>query len=170
MAALSEFLSRLYTITIVFFCLLLLEALILFRSVTGTISNYNPTKRVISTTKYLQLIEEKNPTILYTDKLRQQSATECAVCLSEFSEGEYVRRLMKCKHTFHRDCLDKWLQQYLATCPLCRTKVLPDQIVADFHRLQDNQSINQYYYYDGSDEEMIFLLSALHGNGLHRIF
>ncbi|EEF33777.1 conserved hypothetical protein [Ricinus communis] len=142
MAALSEFLSRLYTITIVFFCLLLLEALILFRSVTGTISNYNPTKRVISTTKYLQLIEEKNPTILYTDKLRQQSATECAVCLSEFSEGEYVRR----------------------------TKVLPDQIVADFHRLQDNQSINQYYYYDGSDEEMIFLLSALHGNGLHRIF
>ncbi|KDP35198.1 hypothetical protein JCGZ_09357 [Jatropha curcas] len=162
MGAVSEFLCRLYTVAIVFLSLLVLEAVILFRSVTGTVANSD--KRVISTTEYLKLIEEKNPAILYTEKLRQQSEVECAVCLSEFLVGESVRKL-KCKHTFHRDCLDKWLQQYLATCPLCRTKVLPDEIVADYHRLQD-----QVDQYDGSDEEMIFLLSGIHGNGLHRIF
>ncbi|KAG8640936.1 E3 ubiquitin-protein ligase RHA2B [Manihot esculenta] len=163
MASLSEILSRLYTVAIVFFCLLALEAVILFRSVTASIANSDK-RSVISTSQYLQLIEEKYPSTLYKEKLRQQSLIECAVCLSEFLEGERVRKL-KCKHTFHRDCLDKWLQQYLATCPLCRTKVLPDEIVADFHRLQDQ--IDQY---DGSDDEIIFLLSALHGNGLQRIF
>ncbi|KAJ9170317.1 hypothetical protein P3X46_018433 [Hevea brasiliensis] len=163
MANLSEILSRLYTVAIVSFCLLALEAVILFRSIAGSITNSDK-RSVISTVQYLQLIEEKNPAILYTEKLRQQSVIECAVCLSEFLEGESVRKL-KCKHTFHKDCLDKWLQQYLATCPLCRTKVLPDEIVADFHSLQD-----QIDHYDGSDDEIIFLLSALHGNGLQRIF
>ncbi|WCJ31818.1 RING/U-box superfamily protein [Euphorbia peplus] len=161
MAALSELLSRLYTITIVFFCLLVLEAVILFRSVTGNIPSSD--KRQISTSQYLQLIEEKNPAVPYTNNLRMQSVTECSVCLSEFQEEESVRKL-KCKHTFHKDCLDKWLQECRATCPLCRTKVLPDEIVSGFHRHQNPVE------YDGSDEEMIFLLSALHGNGLQRIF
>ncbi|OAY35895.1 E3 ubiquitin-protein ligase RHA2B [Manihot esculenta] len=163
MSTLYEFLARLYTVATVFFCLLALEAVILFRSVTGSITS-SDNRNAISTTEYLQLIEEKNPAILYTEMLREQLVIECSVCLSEFLEGESVRNL-KCKHTFHKDCLDKWLQQYLATCPLCRTKVLPDEIVADYHRLRD-----QTDQYDGSDEEMIFLLSALHGNGLQRIF
>ncbi|KAE8715822.1 E3 ubiquitin-protein ligase RHA2A [Hibiscus syriacus] len=91
------------------------------------------------------------------------SSNQCTVCLSELEEGEKVRKL-KCKHTFHKDCLDRWLQQYWATCPLCRTKVLPDEIVANYHRLQNQVE------YDGSDEEMIFFLSALHDNSLHRLF
>ncbi|XP_050204652.1 E3 ubiquitin-protein ligase RHA2B-like [Mercurialis annua] len=165
MAVITEFLSRLYTVTIIFLCLLLLEALILFRSVTATLINHHTNKRVITTTKYIQLIEEKNPTVIHSCK--QSPVAECAVCLSEFGDGDYVRKLVKCKHVFHRDCVDKWLQQYLATCPLCRTKVLPDEIVAAFHGVRDHRN---GYYYDGSDEEMIFLLSALHGNGLQRIF
>ncbi|XVF15123.1 hypothetical protein REPUB_Repub09cG0122200 [Reevesia pubescens] len=165
MAALSEFFSRLYTMTIVFFTLLLLEVVILIRSITGGVCDSE--KRLITTTQYLKFIEEMNPTIRYSRRSssRQvdQSNNECAVCLSELEEGEKVRKL-KCKHTFHKDCLDRWLQQYWATCPLCRTKVLPDEIVANYHRLQNQVE------YDGSDEEMIFLLSALHGNSLHRLF
>lgn len=160
MAAFSQFFSHLYTITIVFFSLLFLEVVILIQSVTGSVTNSDKPK--ISTAQYLKLIEEKNPSINYSERLRQPSV-ECAVCLSEFLEGEIVRKL-KCKHTFHKDCLDKWLQQYLATCPLCRAKVLPDEIVARYHRLQNQVE------YDGSDEEMIFLLSALNGNSLHRMF
>ncbi|EYU31056.1 hypothetical protein MIMGU_mgv1a021406mg, partial [Erythranthe guttata] len=46
--------------------------------------------------------------------------TECRVCLSVYEEGNEVRKL-KCKHTFHKDCLDTWLQQHhSATCSLCR--------------------------------------------------
>ncbi|XVE86715.1 hypothetical protein DITRI_Ditri18aG0055900 [Diplodiscus trichospermus] len=164
MAALSEFFSHLYTMTILFFTLLLLEVVILIRSITGGVCDSE--ERLITTTQYLKFIEEKNPTIRYSRRSSARpldQSNECAVCLSELEEGEKVRKL-KCKHTFHKDCLDKWLQQYWATCPLCRTKVLPDEIVANYHRLQNQVD------YDGSDEEMIFLLSALHGNSLHRLF
>ncbi|PQM37735.1 hypothetical protein Pyn_22627 [Prunus yedoensis var. nudiflora] len=163
MGALSQFFSHLYTITLIFFTLLILEIVILVRSIAGL--NPNSSKRVITTTQYLKLIEQKNPTTYYTQKLRRvrPEATECSVCLSEFEEGDKIREL-KCKHTFHQDCLDRWLQQYWATCPLCRTKVLSDDVVASYHRLR-----NQVQY-DGSDEELIFLLSSLQGTSLHRFF
>uniref|UniRef100_A0ACD5Y7Q0 Uncharacterized protein n=1 Tax=Avena sativa TaxID=4498 RepID=A0ACD5Y7Q0_AVESA len=51
-----------------------------------------------------------------------QVASECAVCLSEFQEGERLRRLPTCLHAFHIDCIDAWLQA-TANCPLCRAAV-----------------------------------------------
>lgn len=166
MAALTEFFSHLCTMTIVFFTLLRLEVEILKRSITGGVCDSE--KRLIRTAQYLKLIEEMNPTIRYSRRsswpTQVEQSSECAVCLTELEEGEKVRKL-KCKHNFHKDCLDRWLQQqYWATCPLCRTKVLPDEIAANYHRLQ-----NQVDYDESSDEEMIFLLSALHGNSLHRL-
>ncbi|KAH7520662.1 hypothetical protein FEM48_Zijuj08G0169600 [Ziziphus jujuba var. spinosa] len=160
MAALSKFLSNLYSMCMVFFTLFLLELVILVRSITG--AKPNSDKCVITTTQYLKLIEEKNPTRFFSERLRLE-LPECSVCLSEFEEGDKIRKL-QCKHTFHRDCLDRWLQQYWATCPLCRTKVLPEEVVAGYHRMRNRVE------YDGSDEEMIFFLSALHGNSLHRYF
>jgi E3 ubiquitin-protein ligase RNF38/44 len=49
---------------------------------------------------------------------------ECAVCLSEFEEGETGRVLPKCNHSFHIDCIDMWFQSH-STCPLCRAPVEP---------------------------------------------
>ncbi|KAF8411528.1 hypothetical protein HHK36_004080 [Tetracentron sinense] len=108
------------------------------------------------------MVEEKSPTIRYSSELRPDSI-ECSVCLSKFKEGEKIREL-QCKHEFHKDCLDKWLQHDWATCPLCRRLVLPEEIVIRRRQLQSEQE------YDGSDEELIFLLSALHGSNLHRLF
>jgi E3 ubiquitin-protein ligase RHA2 len=166
MGALSQFFSHLYTISIIFFTLMALEVVILVRSITGL--KPNSEKRVITTAQYLKLIDQKNPTVSYTKKkLRaltpHEATSECSVCLSEFEEGEKIRQL-KCKHRFHKDCVDKWLQQYWATCPLCRTKVLSDDVVASYHRLRNQVE------YDGSDEELIFLLSSLQGNNFHRFF
>lgn len=31
----------------------------------------------------------------------------CLVCLSEFEEDEMIRQLVKCRHLFHRDCIDQ---------------------------------------------------------------
>ncbi|KAL5572402.1 hypothetical protein UlMin_021999 [Ulmus minor] len=48
---------------------------------------------------------------------------ECAVCLSFFEEGEVIRKLPSCKHSFHADCIDMWLYSH-SDCPLCRTPVM----------------------------------------------
>ncbi|KAK9949697.1 hypothetical protein M0R45_005214 [Rubus argutus] len=167
MGALSQFFSRLCTIFIILFTHFALEVVILVQSITGLIPNSE--KRVITTAMYLELIDQKNPTVSYTKEkklraLRPHEATsECSVCLSEFEDGEKIRQL-KCKHRFHKDCVDKWLRQYWATCPLCRTRVLSDDVVASYHRLRHQVEC------DGSDEELLFLLSSLQGNNFHRFF
>ncbi|RAL54567.1 hypothetical protein DM860_001695 [Cuscuta australis] len=50
------------------------------------------------------------------------AARECAVCLGEFQESQKLRIIPSCRHYFHVDCIDVWLQSN-ATCPLCRTAV-----------------------------------------------
>ncbi|KAI3518561.1 hypothetical protein L1887_07366 [Cichorium endivia] len=53
---------------------------------------------------------------------RKSSVHECAVCLLEFEDNDYVRTLSVCFHTFHVDCIDVWLRCH-ANCPLCRASV-----------------------------------------------
>ncbi|KAL9377929.1 hypothetical protein Peur_029264 [Populus x canadensis] len=164
MAALLNVFPHLYTISVSFFNLLLLKALFLIRCFVPGSEVANPDKlfRIIST-QYLNIIEKTNPTLHYREKITRPRSRECAVCLSEFTEGERVRKL-KCHHTFHKECLDKWLHQSMATCPLCRTAVLPDEIVVNYHQLRDN-ILN-----GGSYDDTIFLLSALYGSSLKKIF
>ncbi|KAK6139646.1 hypothetical protein DH2020_026610 [Rehmannia glutinosa] len=50
--------------------------------------------------------------------------SECAVCLSAFEEGEELRQMPKCKHSFHAPCIDMWLYSHM-DCPLCRCPVEP---------------------------------------------
>ncbi|KAH0465904.1 hypothetical protein IEQ34_006007 [Dendrobium chrysotoxum] len=47
----------------------------------------------------------------------------CAVCLSEFADGENIRLLPECKHCFHVNCIDKWLQSH-SSCPVCRARAV----------------------------------------------
>ncbi|OVA18616.1 zinc finger protein [Macleaya cordata] len=50
------------------------------------------------------------------------STRDCAVCLLEFEENDYVRTLPACSHAFHVDCIDIWLRSH-ANCPLCRAGI-----------------------------------------------
>ncbi|KAJ8763868.1 hypothetical protein K2173_003650 [Erythroxylum novogranatense] len=52
---------------------------------------------------------------------------ECAVCISKFEETEILRLLPKCRHAFHRNCIDRWLENH-SSCPLCRLKLDPGDI------------------------------------------
>ncbi|PVD36432.1 hypothetical protein C0Q70_03416 [Pomacea canaliculata] len=46
---------------------------------------------------------------------------KCTICLSEFEEGEDVRRL-PCMHLFHIECVDQWLATN-KKCPICRVDI-----------------------------------------------
>ena len=53
----------------------------------------------------------------------------CAVCLCDFCEGDELR-LLPCGHSFHLQCIDKWLHKSKLcekepTCPLCNQSALP---------------------------------------------
>ncbi|OIV92944.1 hypothetical protein TanjilG_20606 [Lupinus angustifolius] len=43
----------------------------------------------------------------------------CAVCLGEFEEGQELRTLPECMHSFHVPCIDMWLYSH-TSCPICR--------------------------------------------------
>lgn len=49
-------------------------------------------------------------------------ADECAICLQTLRGADTARRLVACDHTFHRVCIDRWLERH-AECPLCRQNV-----------------------------------------------
>ena len=59
-----------------------------------------------------------------------RSLQDCAVCLSEFADGDKVRALPNCNHGFHADCIDAWFASH-STCPLCRTPVQPATACSD---------------------------------------
>jgi len=49
--------------------------------------------------------------------------SECPICLEEFKQGEYYRKL-ECKHLFHKKCIDHWFKKDHSDCPMCRTKII----------------------------------------------
>lgn len=155
MASLSQILANIYTMTMVFFSILLLELAIFVRGAARA-----TTRRSITTEQFLKIIDQKVPARRYKTGPGVEPL-ECRVCLSFYEEGDEVRNL-KCKHTFHKGCLDTWLQQDSATCPLCRRAVLPEEVVVK-HRNHQFQE-----YYDGNDEELMLMLYALHGNFISR--
>ncbi|KAI4385036.1 hypothetical protein MLD38_003107 [Melastoma candidum] len=55
---------------------------------------------------------------------KDELALECPVCLSLFEDGDAARVLPNCKHSFHAECIDKWLGSN-ATCPVCRAGATP---------------------------------------------
>ncbi|KAL8161351.1 hypothetical protein V2J09_012840 [Rumex salicifolius] len=61
---------------------------------------------------------------------RQEAGEECRVCLCEVEEGEEISDL-RCKHLFHKDCLDAWVGSGHATCPLCRGRVFSPAAAAE---------------------------------------
>lgn len=47
----------------------------------------------------------------------QEESTQCAVCVNDLVDGEAVRKL-QCGHVFHPYCIDSYLGEYAARCPV----------------------------------------------------
>ena len=65
-----------------------------------------------------------NTNSISSDDDDHKYSSECAVCLCNLEEGEMARLLPNCNHTFHAECIDKWLSSQ-STCPICRTEAKP---------------------------------------------
>ncbi|KAK7351551.1 hypothetical protein VNO77_11095 [Canavalia gladiata] len=73
-------------------------------------------------------IVESLPVFRFGSLRGQKEGLDCAVCLMKFEGAEVLRLLPKCKHAFHVECVDTWLDAH-STCPLCRYRVDPEDIL-----------------------------------------
>jgi len=63
---------------------------------------------------------EKNTELVLQGDPDFQEQPSCSICLEDFSmPGRPVARTKGCRHIFHKQCLQGWLQVN-RTCPLCR--------------------------------------------------
>ncbi|XP_057980107.1 RING-H2 finger protein ATL66-like [Malania oleifera] len=71
------------------------------------------------------------PVTVYRSTAPQAGETaECSICLSAYQDGDRVKVLPECGHSFHRQCVDRWLMTQ-ASCPLCRSSLRADHARAD---------------------------------------
>ncbi|KAH7841241.1 hypothetical protein Vadar_027494 [Vaccinium darrowii] len=49
----------------------------------------------------------------------------CSVCWDCIEGNHKIRELSWCSHVFHKECLDRWVDEGQHTCPLCRSMLLP---------------------------------------------
>ncbi|XP_025813681.1 RING-H2 finger protein ATL74-like [Panicum hallii] len=62
-------------------------------------------------------------------------APGCAICLSDFFDGERIRVLPVCGHRFHVLCIDRWLASH-GSCPTCRRRLSSESVAGGHHHLQ----------------------------------
>lgn len=77
--------------------------------------------------------------ILRTSK----SPLECAICISEFIDDDILRLLPGCRHVFHTDCIDTWLENHV-TCPVCRSNLSDPEVLAGKRLLSMNSELEDF--------------------------
>jgi E3 ubiquitin-protein ligase ZSWIM2 len=51
-------------------------------------------------------------------KVSKDNCSKCKVCANPVQRGDMVRKI-PCGHSFHKDCIDRWLLKQRTTCPTC---------------------------------------------------
>lgn len=54
-------------------------------------------------------------------KVASNTVERCLICLDDYDPEDNLR-LLSCRHVFHKQCVDKWLEQGRNNCPACRSK------------------------------------------------
>ena len=97
----------------------------------SALGNHHSDGRRIGTSSRFSGIDktviEALPFFRFSTLKGSKEGLECSVCLSKFEDIEVLRLLPKCKHAFHIDCIDHWLEKH-SSCPLCRHKVSSEDL------------------------------------------
>ncbi|XP_039054520.1 RING-H2 finger protein ATL74-like [Hibiscus syriacus] len=118
-------------------------------------SDENPTVSRPSVDSELKQI----PVLVYGESTSEVES--CAICLEEYVKGEKVRVLPRCKHMFHKECIEEWFEVPSLHCPICRDRVLE-------HCLQSARSDNCRTQRHHSDNQLHPL--ALYGTGIRNTY
>lgn len=130
LAVVIGILSIMFSLTL----MLLLYAKYCHRSASSSVHNHHlqiqdgllrERSRSSSSSGIEKTVIESLPFFRFSSLKGSREGLECSICLSRFEDVEILRLLPKCKHGFHIDCLDQWLEKH-SSCPLCRNKVSAD--------------------------------------------
>jgi len=107
----------------------LLEALAAFNAIiTDDSTTYEELTRLqelmgfVNRGVSLELINGQLPSISYQKGACEAEGTSCTICLHEYKSEDALRKL-PCKHSYHLECIDRWLLQ-VNQCPLCRQEAV----------------------------------------------
>jgi len=64
-------------------------------------------------------LDEKDIDDIITKEAEGDIKLKCSICMMDVKKGDKISEL-KCKHTFHTDCIMQWLKEYNYKCPVCR--------------------------------------------------
>ncbi|KAJ3355670.1 hypothetical protein HDU83_003052 [Entophlyctis luteolus] len=48
-----------------------------------------------------------------------ETREKCTICLMNYEEDDEMR-ILRCRHGFHAECIDRWLTSHVNSCPVCR--------------------------------------------------
>jgi hypothetical protein len=73
-----------------------------------------------------EFLNNKLIVVEYNDELKELG-DNCTICLNNFQNEDKIRKT-KCKHLFHSECFEKWVQGYeekeILKCPNCNVVLL----------------------------------------------
>jgi len=87
-------------------------------NITATFADSNFADR-IPVFPTLQQIEQATSMRMATTA---DEGSACSICQDNFTSGQAIRKIVQCRHEYHRGCIDTWLQSNVQ-CPICRHDV-----------------------------------------------
>jgi len=132
-----DMIPRIYTICLalsIFSCILIgLPLLLCLLSIPIVVSMYYLCPRNLGVEKIRKatpkMLKKFTKLAIYSSEsqISEENAI-CAICLSEYVDGEEIRHL-NCQHHFHSQCITDWLLKNV-TCPYCKCDIdkLPEEV------------------------------------------
>lgn len=93
----------------------------IFIFISGIMIKYIFTKCIFIYREYKEYVLLN--TVAPITKYDSNKEEECVICLEEYNKKEIIRTL-KCKHFYHKNCIDKWMKNN-NKCPLCKDTFIP---------------------------------------------
>jgi hypothetical protein len=108
---------------------------ILINEIDGYLINYNIGRlgQLTENELYENIIQYENsliniPSVVFDSSDKDFIASVpgfhngCSICIEQVNDKEIVKRLPKCGHLYHADCIDSWINTH-SECPVCRKNI-----------------------------------------------